>query len=151
MRRPPTRRCGACTACCGGPVDGSTDSSCCRAGSGRTEGCGGFRCVWLMGFGTPADRPDRLGVLLIPARSESGEIGIIASETRPCGSLEERSQRVIGELGKRLPVLLAEHAVIAPGVGATMLTLLSPPRTERRERARGSLAARTARRRGRRA
>jgi hypothetical protein len=145
------RRCGTCTACC--TADDPSACASCRAGAARTKGCDGFECVWLMGLGTPADRPDRLGVVFALARNqESGQLGILARELRPGACRSDSGKQLIGGIAKRLPVLVAEHAVIAPGLAATFVSVVEPaaPPITRPSRGHGRLAERVERRRGRR-
>jgi hypothetical protein len=79
------RRCGDCTACCtvlgvvelGKPAF-TPCGSCrtrppfgCAIYATRPAECATFRCGWLEGVGTNADRPDRSGVVLSVTKSES--------------------------------------------------------------------------------
>jgi len=81
-----------------------------------------------MGVGRPADRPDRLGVLLAPAVSDEGEPVAWAFEQRPGAATSERGRELIQEVATRLPVIVAEEVCVAPGVGASVLTLHRPPK-----------------------
>lgn len=68
------RTCGGCQACChrfpikelGKPAQGPCAHQC-AAGCGIHETkpaeCARYRCLWLMGFGSAGDRPDKLGVI----------------------------------------------------------------------------------------
>ncbi len=115
---------------------------------GRTEGCGGFRCLWSLGFGGPAERPDRLGVVLAAVDGDLG-FAILAHETRPNAFAEPRARTAIEVIAQDVPFLIVSDG---PAPGFTMLTLVKPaPATPtRRLRPRSSLAARAARRHGRR-
>jgi hypothetical protein len=102
-----------------------------------------------MGFGERGDRPDQLGLLLAPLQDNAGRLGVLASETRPGGARTERANTLVQLLRKRATVLLAEHTMLAPGIGATLVTELEPERSGPiRERARSTLADRAHRRRG---
>jgi hypothetical protein len=104
-----------------------------------------------MGFGAPSDRPDRVGLVFAPTTSAEGRPGVVAFETVIGASETERATQLVRAVAEHVPVLLAEHIIAAPGLGATTLTLIRPrPASERRERARTGLGARARRRRGRR-
>ena len=105
-------------------------------------------CLWLMGVGRAADRPDRLGVLFAPAVSDDGEMGARAFEQRPGAAGTERGRALIDEVATRLPIIIAEEVRLAPGLTASVLTLREPPRAAARsERRRPLRAARAHRRR----
>lgn len=105
-------------------------------------------CLWLMGIGRVADRPDRLGVLFAPAVSDEGEVGAWAFELRPGAAGTEPGRALIDEVASRLPIIIAEDVRLAPGLTASVLTLREPPREEaRRERRRPLRAPRAHRRR----
>ena len=66
------RRCGSCSECCIAlsvkeiekPSMVRCESVCsagCRVYESRPESCKSFECLWLMGAGSNADRPDRIG------------------------------------------------------------------------------------------
>ncbi|GAB5547006.1 MAG: hypothetical protein SangKO_067660 [Sandaracinaceae bacterium] len=111
--------------CCVSPKG---EACACRRKPARTKGCEGFVCLWLLGVGRPADRSDRLGVLLAPAVSDDGEMTAWAFEQRPGAAGVERARDLIEEVSKRLPVIVAEEVRVAPGVHASVLTLREPPR-----------------------
>ncbi len=114
---------------------------------GRTEGCGGFRCLWSLGFGGPSERPDRLGVVFAAVDGDLG-FAILAHETRPNALAEPRARRAAQIIAQDVPFLIVNEG---PAPGFTTLTLVRPaPARLRRPRTRGSLAARAVRRRGRR-
>lgn len=87
-----SRSCGACRACCVSmtipeyPPAGKPAGVPCKHALPASEGCGGcgvfgrrreavgakmaaicegFRCGWLLGFGTDADRPDKSGLIAV--------------------------------------------------------------------------------------
>jgi len=68
------RECGSCSACCTAlavhKIDKPTYTPCehqCGDGCGiyaqRPKACSDFRCLWLDGHLSEADRPDKLGVI----------------------------------------------------------------------------------------
>lgn len=77
------RSCGQCTVCCteleikeGLDIDGPIGTSCrelssrgCGVYSKRPGICKSWECLWLAGWGTEDDRPDRRGALVYIARS----------------------------------------------------------------------------------
>lgn len=133
-----TRRCGSCTACCvsldvtelakpagtacvhlkPGAASGACTSGGCGIFQNRTEiiggpaadVCAGFRCGWLQGHGTNADRPDRSGVILRDGAADGGpmskEAFVQAHEVAP-GSLERpRAKALIQNIARQMPVVL---------------------------------------------
>lgn len=108
------RRCGDCTACCtalGVPtLDKPAFSACshlrsCPAGcaiyASRPAECASFRCGWLDGVGSNADRPDRSGVILSATDSRSLGISYVqAHEVRP-GAAETGRGRALVDLARR--------------------------------------------------
>lgn len=106
-------------------------------------------CLWLMGVGRAADRPDRLGVLFAPAVSDEGEVGAWAFEQRPGAAGTGRGRELIDEVAARLPVIIAEDVRLAPGLTASVLTLREPPTEAPRRERRRPLRALRARRRHR--
>lgn len=114
---------------------------------GHTEGRGGFRCLWSLGFGGAAERPDRLGVVFAAVDGDLG-FAVLAHEKRPNALAEPRARKAAEVIAEDVPFLIVNEG---PAPGFTMLTLVRPaPARLRRPRTRGSLAARAARRHGRR-
>ena len=72
------RVCGSCRGCCkpfevpevgkhdGGWCSKSTERNGCTIYDSRPEACSKFMCVWLYGLGEESDRPDILGVVIVP-------------------------------------------------------------------------------------
>lgn len=114
---------------------------------GRTEGCGGFRCLWSLGFGGASERPDRLGVVFAAVDGDLG-FAILAHETRPNALAQPRAKLAAEIIAQDVPLLIATEG---PAPGFTTLTLVRPaPSRLRRPRTRSSLGMRAARRHGRR-
>jgi hypothetical protein len=84
-----SRSCGSCTACCKTlPVDDpqltkpkNTWCANCKPGKGcsiyssRPKACADFRCEWLKGRGTDAERPDRTKVVMDYLREHPASVG----------------------------------------------------------------------------
>jgi hypothetical protein len=96
------RGCDGCTECCSvlgvKPIEKPPWVSCehlCEQGCGiyeeRPPICGEFNCLWQMGLGDMADRPDKLGVVFAPTDGPfpyTGVEEIQAYEARP-GALKD--------------------------------------------------------------
>lgn len=66
------RECGACTVCCEHfPLKNIHPCPAlgvgCAVQHSKPATCVAFRCGWLRGNGQPSDRPDKSGILEIPA------------------------------------------------------------------------------------
>lgn len=93
-RNPPVpRECGPCTLCCtvfrveelGKPVHVPCSHVCasgCAIYAQRPLSCRDFTCGWLRGVMRPEDRPDRVGVVFVPAplAPEDKRAGFMAFE-----------------------------------------------------------------------
>lgn len=97
------RTCGSCTVCCTlqGIKEGMPDgepklpgircqylcgkrknrTTPCKAYADRPEECASYACMWLVGYGEPKDRPDRLGIMF-ETHEDQGEVIVIARTTR---------------------------------------------------------------------
>lgn len=105
----PNRKCGGCTECCHTfqikAVQKPPDCDCehqvrgtgCRVYENRPEECSSYACLWLIGWGTEEDRPDRSGVLLSlgpdslnrPAGQDKKKLSIDVYEMKP-GAMKRR-------------------------------------------------------------
>jgi hypothetical protein len=117
---PTDRKCGSCAVCCkimqvpeyirakgawcpkARPGD---PRGACSIYNDRPVGCRGFACLWLLGAGSPDDRPDKLGVMFA-AKGEhaKGTFKVAAFEARPGRLLSPRSRELIRFLLTTVPV-----------------------------------------------
>lgn len=126
------RSCGPCTACCSALVieeldkpafsrcphevtqmpteaSGSSDQGCggsCNRYATRPASCSNFRCLWLDGHLTDADRPDRLGVIFTTTTHEQlGTIPMLI-EVTPGRSRDTDIGHAVQRLTQKSPVLV---------------------------------------------
>jgi hypothetical protein len=80
------RTCGSCTACCtvngivelGKPIRTRCQYECskgCAIYGSHPESCKDYACLWLKGFGTAKQRPDKIG-LFIEKRDGGPPLGV---------------------------------------------------------------------------
>lgn len=119
------RQCNGCTACCTALAVAELDKpryqACahlceeggCGAYAQRPGACRDYRCLWLEGHLTEADRPDRLGVIFTgtadPARPDEGTLPMLI-EVRPGAIDAPKVQQAIRNLSEKKPVVLMREA-----------------------------------------
>lgn len=128
------RECGPCTACCtamGVPelskAPGTTCSSVCATGCGvyktRPQSCRDFQCVWLQGALEDEHRPDKTGVVLVPAgpnskfEEKTGVQLLTAFESWPGAFERDPAKRLLGHLATKLAIVMVKgpsRTVIGP-------------------------------------
>lgn len=107
----PVRECGSCTMCCKSmsvwEIEKPNNVWCrhvrnhssCAIYETRPTSCRTFNCLWLLGVGTDAMRPDRSRVLMVEAENEAGGpkgFAAILDPTRPL-AWQEPSMRAFLE------------------------------------------------------
>lgn len=63
----------------------------------RPSGCRTFACTWLLGFGKPAHRPDRSGLLVYGDEAEMGDT-LVVTELHPNVMRSTKAQSLMKEL-----------------------------------------------------
>jgi hypothetical protein len=82
------RKCGECTFCCVAlaidePLNKPGGTPCkhlcggCSIYRKRPPDCREFECLWLVGFGPEAHRPDRVGYLELLAESADSKLSVL--------------------------------------------------------------------------
>ena len=108
------RRCGSCSECCIAlsvkeiekPSMVRCESVCsagCRVYESRPESCKSFECLWLMGAGSNADRPDRIGAVFSVEDGVHGENLVKVFLTR---DNSVRAKKIIDDISQRVVVYL---------------------------------------------
>lgn len=110
----PPRQCGTCTMCCKTmsvwEIEKPNDVWCkhtpdrrsCNIYETRPKSCRDFNCLWLLGVGTDAMRPDRSRVILVEAEGAPGEpkgLAAILDPTRPL-AWQEPGMRTFLEMAR---------------------------------------------------
>ena len=131
------RECGSCTACCHGLVVEALDKPAfcdcphTRADGGcghyehRPSACRNFRCFWLEGHLTEADRPDRLGVIFTTTQHEVVGVHPLLVEVRPGAASTPTIRDAVRQLTRKSPVLVAAASggTFHPRVGQAAVPL----------------------------
>lgn len=144
----PERRCGDCVACCvvydvdgvkaaGEPCPHLRRRRCEPAGcdiySTRPAPCRAFACLWLLQWGSLAERPDRIGVVLtiqdvdlganaaaanrkvtrldlrtMLADPDGRSLAIVATETAP-GAVDTTARATLDAIAAHAPVFIRQH------------------------------------------
>lgn len=102
------RTCGRCTVCCTvlavGEIGKPRLAPCAhevRGGCGiyaeRPRSCRTFECTWLLGFGKPAHRPDRSGLMVYGDQTEMGDTFVV-TEVRKNAARSPKGQSLMKEL-----------------------------------------------------
>jgi hypothetical protein len=138
----PARVCGPCRACCKAPpipeLDKPADTWCrhivldrsdkgCGNFENRPAGCAAFRCAWLDGLGTDADRPDRLGVLFHAIATQDGREALAAVEYRPGALADARPREIIELLARHNPGRVYTRRAHTQGFARVELTIARAP------------------------
>lgn len=117
---PQHRTCGNCNACCVALLIPELDKRpgvwCehlvqigqkggqCSIYETRPEPCRKFRCLWLMGFFTAAQRPDRLGLVLwSPKELPTGHNLVVYAEARAGAAVIGPGAKFLAELPRAQP------------------------------------------------
>lgn len=123
-----SRTCGGCTACCKthavDEVQSVSGVWCrhCTIGSGcqiydrRPESCRRYECLWLMGRGAEADRPDRLGVVMdvTVVRLDGRSVVVLNLWEVEAGAADQRRVRQITEGNLAAGNVVRHRLVVSP-------------------------------------
>ena len=117
----PKRECSRCTLCCTTmavtelkkPPNVKCEHICgdgCAIYESRPPSCQGFYCAWRLGYFTPDDRPDRLGVVFAFQMGTKFSMGplLVAEEARPGACEESRPYTLILQESMRQLVLIRQ-------------------------------------------
>lgn len=113
------RSCGRCSECCThlsieelGKPQNVTCSSVSRDGctvyAERPHSCRTFKCFWLLGFGKPADRPDRSKLMVYPQHTKLGET-MVVWETTEGGLRTPKAKNLLKRLRREGLDLYIKH------------------------------------------
>jgi hypothetical protein len=114
------RSCGRCNECCTHlsiEEIGKPKNVTCRAASRegcqvyaeRPHSCRVFQCFWLLGFGKPADRPDRSKLMVYPQHTKLGET-MVVWETCEGGLGTQKAKNLLKRLRREgLDIYIKHH------------------------------------------